>query len=180
MPAKALVGEAGDGMDDEAERAGQGHGALVAEAECSGSLALMVERLVDALEERRADGTALTGTLDHKQTIVDLASLGHELRQVLQAPLDADVGGVVDDGLDTQGPPFFQILLDAAVLVGEVHVNLGAGSEDPFPIGGLVGRRSGRANTMATRSGRPVAMLSVTSDSKNALARRGRRRRGCG
>ena len=40
LPAKALVGEAGDGVDDQAERAGQGHGALVPEAESPGSLAL--------------------------------------------------------------------------------------------------------------------------------------------
>ena len=61
-PAKALVGEAGDGVDDAAEGAGQGHGAWVPEAQGSGSLALSVVGLVDALEERRADGTALTGT----------------------------------------------------------------------------------------------------------------------
>ena len=62
MPAKAFVGEAGDGMDDEAECAGQGHGALIPEAEGSGSLALPYVGLVDALKERRADGTALAGT----------------------------------------------------------------------------------------------------------------------
>ena len=50
MPAKAFVGEAGDGMDDEAECTGQGHGALIPEAKRSGSLALMVEGLVDALK----------------------------------------------------------------------------------------------------------------------------------
>ena len=61
-PAKALVGEAGDGVDDAAEGAGQGHGAWVPEAQGSGSLALPYVGLVDALEERRADGTALTGT----------------------------------------------------------------------------------------------------------------------
>ena len=64
LPAKALVGEAGDGVDDEAERAGQGHGALIPEAERSGSLALPCVGLVDALKERRADGTALAGTFD--------------------------------------------------------------------------------------------------------------------
>ena len=48
-------------------------------SERSGSLALPCVGLVDALKERRADGTALTGTLDHKQTMVDLAGLGHEL-----------------------------------------------------------------------------------------------------
>ncbi len=75
MPAKALVGEAGDGVDDEAECTGQGHGALIPEAQGSGSLALPCVGLVDALKERRADGTALAGTLDHKQTVVDLMGL---------------------------------------------------------------------------------------------------------
>src|SRR5437660_1131199 len=70
-PAKAFVGEAGDGTEVVAESAGQSHGALIPEAQGSGSLALMVG-LVDALVERRADGTALTGTLDHKQPLVDL------------------------------------------------------------------------------------------------------------
>ena len=74
-PAKAFVGEAGDGVLDVAERAGQSHGALIPEAQGSGSLALVVG-LVDALKERRADGTALTGTLDHKQPVVDLAGFG--------------------------------------------------------------------------------------------------------
>ncbi|HZO95768.1 MAG TPA: hypothetical protein VFB42_00195 [Gaiellaceae bacterium] len=52
MPAKALVAEAGDGVDGGAEGAGQGHGALVAEAQRSGSLALAVVGLVDALKGR--------------------------------------------------------------------------------------------------------------------------------
>ena len=90
-PAKALVGEAGDGVDHEAECAGQGHGALIPEAQGSGSLALPFVGLVDALEERRADGTALAGTLDHKQTVVDLPSLGRELGKVLEAASDVEV-----------------------------------------------------------------------------------------
>ena len=61
-PAKAVVGEAGDDVDVGAECTGQGHGAWVPEAQGSGSLALPYVGLVDALEERRADGTALTGT----------------------------------------------------------------------------------------------------------------------
>ena len=75
MPAKALVGEAGDGVDDDAECTGQGHGALISEAHCPGSLALTYVGLMDALKERRADGTALAGTLDHKQAVIDLAGL---------------------------------------------------------------------------------------------------------
>jgi hypothetical protein len=66
-------------VDDGAECTGQGHGALIPEAKRPGSLALMVEGLVDALKERRADGTTLAGTFDHKQTNVDLAGLVDEL-----------------------------------------------------------------------------------------------------
>ncbi len=100
QPAKACVGEPGDGVEVAAEGAGQGHGAWVTEAERSGSLALDDGGLVDALEERRADGTALTGTLDHKQTMVDVLGLGGQLGQVLDAGQDVQVGRFVDDGLD--------------------------------------------------------------------------------
>jgi len=112
-------------VDDEAECTGQGHGALIPEAEGSGSLALAYVGLVDALEECRADGTALAGTLDHKQTAIDLTALFDQLSQVFESGEHADVLGLVDDGLDAERPPFFQVLLDAAVLVGEVQVNLG-------------------------------------------------------
>src|SRR5664280_14371 len=135
MPAKALVAEAGDGVDHDAECAGQGHGALIPEAKCPGSLALMCVGLVDALKERRADGTALAGTFDHKQTVVDLACLLDKLGEMLEPGKDTDVLGFVDDGFDTQCPPFLQILLDTAVLVAEVHLHLGAGAEDPGPEG---------------------------------------------
>ncbi|HTX00814.1 MAG TPA: hypothetical protein VMD59_18680, partial [Acidimicrobiales bacterium] len=86
---------------------------------------------MDALKECRADGTALTGSLDHKQTVVDLASFLDELGQMLKPGKDPDVGQLVDDGLDAKRPPFFQVLLDAGMLVGEVEVNLGARREDP-------------------------------------------------
>ena len=130
-PAKASVGEAGDGVDDTAQGAGQGYGAWIAEAERSGSLALPCVGLMDALEERRADGTALTGTLDHKQTTVDLAGLVDQLAKVLEPGQDPEVGGLVDDGLDSQRPPFFEVLLDARMLVAEVHLHLGARREQP-------------------------------------------------
>jgi hypothetical protein len=84
---------------------------LIPEAQGSGSLALPYVGLVDALEERRADGTALAGTLDHKQTVVDLSGLADELSQVLEPGKDTDVGWLVDDGLDAESPPFFQVSL---------------------------------------------------------------------
>ena len=99
-PAKALVGEAGDGVYGTAQCAGQGHGADISEPERSGPLALPCVGLVDALEERRADGTALAGTFDHKQAVVDLAGLGHQLGHVLEAGADGQVPRFVDDGLD--------------------------------------------------------------------------------
>lgn len=43
---------------------------------------------------------------------------------------DADVGRLVDDGLNKKRPPFIQVLLDPAALVAEVHLHLGAGRED--------------------------------------------------
>ena len=129
-PAKAFVGAAaGDGVQDVAEGAGQSHGALIPEAQRSGSLALMVG-LVDALKERRADGTALAGTLDHKQPLVDAAGLGDELGQMLKAGEYADVGWLVDDGLDSQRAAALEVLLDARVLVAEVDADVGAGRED--------------------------------------------------
>jgi hypothetical protein len=48
---------------------------------------------VDALKERRADGTALAGSLDDKQPPVDLAGLGDELAEcssLLRPLLKAD------------------------------------------------------------------------------------------
>src|SRR4030088_2208713 len=72
-----------------------------------------------------------TGPFDHKQTAVDLTGLGDQLRQVLDASVDGEVPGLVDDGLDAKRPPFLQVLLDPAVLVAEVKVYLGARREDP-------------------------------------------------
>jgi len=40
-------------------------------------------------------------------------------------------GRLVDDGFDAQRPPFLEVLLDPAVLVGEVHLHFGARAEDP-------------------------------------------------
>src|ERR1700682_1291597 len=147
-PAKAFVGEAGDGWQEVAEGAGQSHGALIPEAQGSGSLALVVG-LVDALVERRADGTALTGFLDHKQPLVDLAGFVDELRQVVQAGADVDVGWLVDDGLDAERAAALQILLDAGVLVAELDTHLGPRGEDA----GAVGVAGGAAELGGGRGG---------------------------
>ena len=51
--------------------------------------------------------------------------------QVLEPGQDPDIGRLVDDGLDTKRPAFLEVLLDPAVLVGEVDVDVGARAEDP-------------------------------------------------
>jgi hypothetical protein len=70
-----------------------GKDALIPEAQRSGSLALTCVGQLDALKERRADGTALAGTLDQKQTLVDCVRFLLQLRQMLAATPDADVSG---------------------------------------------------------------------------------------
>jgi len=59
--------------------------ARVPETQRSGSLALLVVALVDALKQRSADGTALTGLLDHKQPLVDLAGFVDQFGEILKA-----------------------------------------------------------------------------------------------
>ncbi len=95
MPAKALVGEAGDGVCRMCRAPARAIARVIPEAQGSGSLALSVVGLVDALKQRRADGTALTGTLDDKQPVVDGAGLGDQLGQVLKAGEDVEVGGLL-------------------------------------------------------------------------------------
>jgi hypothetical protein len=64
-------------------------------------LALTCVGLVDALKERRADGTTLAGTFDHKQTVVDPSGSLYQLGEMLESGQDPDVLGLVDDGLYT-------------------------------------------------------------------------------
>jgi hypothetical protein len=66
---------------------------------------------VDALKQRRADGTALAGTFDHKHAVVYLAGLGHQLGQLLETGQDTDVGGFVDDGLDAECSSLLEVSL---------------------------------------------------------------------
>ena len=84
---------------------------------------------MDALKERRADGTALAGSLDHKQAPIDGPGLGDQERQVFQAREDAEIGWLVDHRLDPQRPAVLEVLLDAGVLVGEIDLDVAAGAE---------------------------------------------------
>ena len=113
---EAPVGEAGDGMQRQAEGAGQGHGALVPEAQGSGSLALPYVGLLDPLEESWSYGTALAGTLHLQDTTVRLFRLVDELGEMLETAQDAEVGGRVDDRLDAQPAAILEVLLDPRVL----------------------------------------------------------------
>ena len=127
---EAPVGEAADGMDEQAQGAGQGHDAGVPEAQGSGSLALLVRGQCDPLEELGRDGTALADTLDDKQPPVGGTGLRLDLGQVPEAPLTAEIGRAVDDRLDPQRPALLEVLLDPGVLVEEVDRNLGPAGDD--------------------------------------------------
>jgi len=49
----------------------------------------------------------------------------------VQATVAAQIGGRVADGLDAQRAAFFQILLDARVLVEDVDDHVDAARDDP-------------------------------------------------
>ena len=118
-------------IDDSGEGAGEGHGAWVPESERSGSLVLPCVGLVDALEERRADGTALAGTLCLEHPGVDRSGDRDQFGDMLEAGENSDIGQLLDDRLDAECFSVCQVLLDAGVLVGEVDVDLGALGEHP-------------------------------------------------
>ena len=94
-----------------------------------------------ALEQRRADGTALAGLLDHKQPPVHLAGFVDQFGEMLQTAFDVEIVGPVDDRLDPQRATVLQILLDTGVLVAEVDPDLCTGGEDPRLVA-MLGRAS--------------------------------------
>ena len=110
-PAKAFVGEAGNGWQEVAEGAGQGCGAFVPEARRSGSLALLGVGLVDALKERRAEMAQLAGFLDHKQSLGDAAGFVDQFGEVVHLGEDVEIGWLVDHGLDAERPAALEYCL---------------------------------------------------------------------
>jgi len=109
---QAPIGEAGDGIQRDAQSADQSHDAWIPEAQGSGSLALLNRGQCDPLKERGRDGTALAGTLNGKQATIGRASLGLQFGQMLEPPLAAEIIGRVADGLDAQSATLLQVLLE--------------------------------------------------------------------
>src|SRR6266508_3143195 len=136
---KTPIGEADGGVHHRTEGAGQCHDAGVSEAERRSPLALVDGGQGDALQERGRDGKALADTLDLQQPAVGGAGFGLEVGEVVEAALAADVVGLVDHRFDAQRPAFFQVLLDAGVLVEDVDGDVGAAGDD------LDGKLAGRA-----------------------------------
>ena len=84
-----------------------------------------------------------------------------------------DVFGFVDDGLDTQCPPFLQILLDTAVLVGKSIRTSVPGLKILVPKGALVLRPRRSRPKMAWTSWVARCRRCPEPGTQRPLARRG-------
>ena len=117
--------------EGDAQGAGQGLDPRVAETHGCSSPPLRGDGGVrDPLEDWIRKDTALADTFSLQHAGVDRTGFGLQLVEIVQAALAAQVVGGVDHGLDPQGPPVFQVLLDAGVLVEGVHGDLGAAGDD--------------------------------------------------
>jgi hypothetical protein len=66
-----------------------------------------------------------------QQSAVDVTGSGLEFGQVGQSAQHAEVGWVVDHGLDPQRAAFFEVLLGAGVFVADVDGDIDAAGDDP-------------------------------------------------
>ena len=111
--AQAPVGDAGDGAQGDAQGAGQGLDPKNAETHGCSSPPLRGDGGVrDPLEDWIRKDTALASTFSLQHPGVDRTRFGLQVVEVVQAALAADVVGGVDHGLDPQGAPVFEVLLD--------------------------------------------------------------------
>ena len=102
---QALVGQAAGAEQRPGQGAGLGHDPGLAEPQGRGPPAILGEGgLCGPLNGWARKDAVLAGTHSLHQLAVDVTGLGGQLAEVLQAAQDADVVGVVDDGLDPQGP----------------------------------------------------------------------------
>src|SRR6266516_5816260 len=116
--AQALVGQTAGAGQGEGQGAGQGHDPGLAEPQGRGPPAILGEGgLCDPLDGWARKDAVLAGTHSLQQPVVDVMGLGGQFGEVFQAAQDADVVGVVDDGLDPQRPAVFEVSLDAGVPV---------------------------------------------------------------
>ena len=100
----------------------------------------------DPLKGWTRKDAALTDMFMIQQSAVDVTGLGLEFGQVVQAAFHAEIGRVVDDGLDPQRTALLEVLLDAGVLVADVDGHVDAAGDDPGreDAGGVDGGSSGR------------------------------------
>src|ERR1041385_2920451 len=119
----------------------QRHDPGVTEAERGDVLTVLLGRKMERLEGARSDDAVVAGSLGGKEPVVDVPGDGEEIGQVRKPAADADVVGIVDDGLGTKGPIELEVLLDPGALVFDGELGNDPGLDDP----GAEGARGGMA-----------------------------------
>ena len=93
----------------------------VPEAQGRAALTIDDDGLCDVSEGDLADGGVVADLLDVEETPVGVEADLPECGQVVEPFPDGEIAGVVDGGLGAKGDSFFEVLLDAGVLVFDVE-----------------------------------------------------------
>ena len=107
------VGDAADQVGGDGEGAGQGLDPRVAEPQGWGPPPVHQGRSRDPLKGWTRKDAALTDLFMIQQSAVDVTGFRLEFGEMHQASSHAEVGRVVDHGLDPQGTALFEVLLGA-------------------------------------------------------------------
>ena len=127
--------DVGGGPAEVRERTEERHHPGIAEAEPGGPSLRWSGGAHEGLERGRRGHAALGLALQGEEPRVDGPPDLDERGQVLQAPADAEVVGVVDGRLGAQRPIELPVLLDLRAAVLDLERWLGSGTEDASPEG---------------------------------------------